>query len=105
MKMVIFFDRSNEIHKPMGECTILSDHWYTRGLMYDVPSTLTLNEFIQLMQIQVDIQSDSIDVINDLLQSKSFHRRSCYGYKQIQGSDILIPTDCEADEIVEFLLM
>jgi hypothetical protein len=105
MKVVIFFDRSNEINIGVGECTILSDHWYTRGIMYEVPATLTLNELVQLMQENVNIQSDSIDVINELLRSKTFHRRSCYGYRPIQGTDLLVPPDIEQDEVVEFLLL
>jgi hypothetical protein len=104
MKVVIFFDRSNVINIGVGECTILSDHWYTRGIMYEIPTTFTVNALIQCMQENVSIQSDSIDVINELLLSKTFHRRSCYGYKKIQGEDVIIPSDCD-DEVVEILLL
>ena len=104
MKIIIFFDRSKDITLQVGQCTLLSDHWYTRGLMYEVPSTLTVNELIQSMQENVSIQSDSLEVINALLRYKAFHRRSCYGYKKLQGEDIIIPSDCD-DEVIEFLLM
>ena len=105
--IIVFFDRMNVLNTVVGECTILTEHWYARGLKYRIPTTLVSSELIQCIQTSpnVSLETDMVAEISQMFPPKALYRRSNYGYKKVLETEQLIPSDCDPEEVIEFIVL
>lgn len=107
MKVMFFFHRSSSIEDTATNYTIVSDYWFVLGVLYEIPSTFTVTDMIQciLNSSNRSTETDNVITLQDQITKKKIYRRSQYGFKPMHDTELMIPSNCDPDEIIEFMLV
>lgn len=75
--------------------------------MYHFDRTLVSSELIQCIQTSpnVSLETDMVTEISQMFPPKALYRRSNYGYKKVLETEQLIPSDCDPEEVIEFIVL
>lgn len=106
MKIIFYLNRVIEIPYSQ-ENQIQFDDWSVLTIRYDIPLHFTVEDTIQYINTSLHASSktDNVLVLTEQLTTKKIHRRSPYGFKPVQDNELMIPSNCDPDEVIEFILV